>query len=145
MVILNLMIGLVYLDDIIVFSFEASEHLHRLKAAIGRLRSARLKLKPSKCRIFLKSVSFSGLMTSGLAIASDPAKVESMVTRPVPSCLRNVRSFVGLFTYYRRFVKGFAEIASPLHKLTGKGILLQCASVGQIAFEPLESWWARQY
>ena len=80
---LNLEICLVYLDDINVFSTEVPEHLQRLRAIFERLRSARLKLKPYKCKLFQISVSFLGHVISGQGIATDPAKVENVVTWPV--------------------------------------------------------------
>ena len=85
---LSLEICLVYLDDIIVFSSEVSEHLRRMKAIFERLMSARLKLKPSKCKLFQRS--FLGHVIFGAGIATDPAKVESVVIWPVHSCLRDV-------------------------------------------------------
>ena len=77
---LILEICLVYLDDIIVFSSKVSEHLRRLRAILERLESARLKLKPSKYRLFERSPSFHGHVISDEGIATDPAKVESVVT-----------------------------------------------------------------
>ena len=136
---LNLEICLaVYLDDIIVFSSGVDEHLDRLRAVLKRLRSAQLKLKPSKCRLFQTSVSFLGHVVSADGIATDPAKIESVASWPAPACLREIRSFVGLCSYYRRFVKGFDEIAAPLHKLTGKGVLFQWSPDCQTAFESLK-------
>ena len=135
---LNLEICLVYLDDIIVYSSDVGEHLNRLRAVLDRLRDARWKLKPSKCRLFQKLVSIPGHVISGDGIATDSAKIESVATWPVPACLRDLRSFVGVSRNYRRFVKGFAEIAAPLHKLTGKGISLQWSAACQTAFECLK-------
>ena len=122
---LNLEICLVYLGDIIVFSAGVDEHLDRLRAILERLRSARLKLKPSKCRLFQRSVSILGHIVSGVGMATDPWKIKSVAKWPVPACLKDLRSFVDLCGYDRRFVKGFAEIAAPLHKMTGKGVSYQ--------------------
>ena len=121
MVGLNLKICLVYVDDIIVFSAGVDEYLDRLRAVLELLRGARLKLKPSKCRLFQRSVSFLGHIASEEGIAIDPEKIESVAKWPVPACLKDLRSFVGLCSQYRRFVKGFVKIAAPLHKMTGKG------------------------
>ena len=136
---LNLEICLVYLGDIIVFSSGVDEHLDRLRAVLERLRSAQLKLKSSKCRLFQKSVSFLGHVVSADGIATDLAKIESVASWPAPACLRELRSFVGLCSYYRRFVKGFTEITAPLHKLTGNGVLFQWSRDCQTAFSELET------
>ena len=112
---LNLEICLVYLDDIIVFASGVHEHLKRLMSIFERLLGARLKLKPPKCTMFQKSVSFLGHVISERRVATDPGKVECVVIWPVPSSIRDVSSFVGLCNYYRRFIHSFAEIAAPLH------------------------------
>ena len=89
--------------------------------------------------MFQKSFSFLGHVISERGVAADPCKIESVVTWPKPSCIRDVRSFVGLCNYYRRFVHSFAEIAAPLHKLTGKGVPIIWAPACQTAFEALKT------
>ena len=84
----------------------------------SRLRAAGLKLKLSKCKLFQRRVGFLGYIVSEEWIETDSA--ESVVTWPVPTTARDVRGFLGLCSYYRRFVKDFAEMAAPLHALTGK-------------------------
>ena len=113
-------ICLVYLDDIIIFSRSFEEHLMRLRTVLSRLRDANLKLSPKKCKLFRREVHFLGHVVSSRGVETDPAKIEAVVAWPRPRNLKEVRSFLGLCSYYRRFVKGFSTIAKPLHQLTEK-------------------------
>jgi len=112
---------LIYLDDIIVFAGSLEQHLDRLVMVFERLRTAGLKLKPEKCLLPQKSVSFLGHVVSGQGIATDPSKIKLVAEWPTPRSLRDVHAFLGLAGYYRRFVAGFASIAGPLHAMMGKG------------------------
>jgi len=134
---LHLDVCLVYLDDIILFSRTVDEHLERLVRVLGRLRSAGLKLKPEKCSLLQRSVSFLGHVVSGEGIATDPKKIEIVTEWPVPTSVKEVRSFLGLAGYYRRFVKGYANIAAPLHALTKKDHPFEWTDKTQKAFEML--------
>ena len=122
---LNLEVCLVYLDDIIVFSADVPRHLVRLRAVFSRLQAAGLKLKPSKCKFFRRRVGFFVHIVSEEGIETDSAKIESVVTSPDPVTVRDVRGFLGLCSYYCRFVKGFAEVTATLHTLTGKYMRFQ--------------------
>jgi hypothetical protein len=88
---------------------------------LQRLRSANLKLKTSKCFLFRRKVSFLGYVVSGAGLEPDPEKVAAVVNWPVPRNLTEVRAFIGLCFYYRKFICGFSTIAAPLHQLTRKG------------------------
>ena len=115
---LNFEICLIYLDDIIVYSKTITEHVERLEILFQRLRSHNLKLKPSKCRILRESLVFLGHTVSASGVGTDPQKIESVKAWNRPHDLSELRSFLGLCSYYRRFVAGYAAIAQPLHKLT---------------------------
>ena len=111
---------LVYIDDIIVYGDSFQLSMQRLQEVLTRIRKAGLKLSPKKCHLFQKSVNFLGHVVSHEGIQTDPVKTESVEKWPIPRTVTDVRSFLGLCSYYRRFVKGFAETARPLHRLTEK-------------------------
>ena len=114
---LNLKWCVVYLDDIIVFSKSPEEQLERLRAVFQKLRNAGLKLKPSKCNFFKREISYLGHIVSEAGIATDPAKIEKVANWPVPESVNDVRSFLGFVGYYRKYIKGFSQIAKPLTDL----------------------------
>lgn len=129
---------LVYLDDIICFGRDFHEHLERLDEVLTKLRQANLKVKPTKCNLFSTQVQYLGHIISSGGVKADPAKVEAVRQWPVPKSQPEVRSFLGLASYYRRFVKGFAEIARPLHQLTEKGRRFKWTEACQNSFEQLK-------
>jgi len=135
---LNFDICLAYLDDIIIFSRDLDSHLERLERLFVRLREANLKLKPSKCQVMQKQVTFLGFTVCQAGVGTDPSKIEAIQHWPVPTTLRQSRAFVGLCQYYRRFVPNFSEIAAPLHALTKKGARFDWTPQCQSAFEQLK-------
>ena len=135
---LNFMMCLVYLDDIVIFSRTVEEHLERLELLFERLRGANLKLKPSKCQFFKHEIVFLGHVVSAQGVSTDPEKVAAVRDWPVPTNVSEVRSFVGLCSYYRRYVRDFAQIAAPLHRLTGKRAVFEWSVECQAAFETLK-------
>ena len=110
---------LVYLDDIIVYSRSIQEHLQRLEIVFCKLQQHGLKLEASKCAFFKKEVKFLGHVVSSKGVQTDPAKVESVKQWPKPQTLSQLRQFLGLASYFRRFMEGFAQEAGPLHQLVG--------------------------
>jgi len=117
---LNLEICLTYLDDIILFSRNLDEHLHRLEMLLQRLGEVNLKLKPSKCVLLQKEVNFLGHVVSAKGVSTDPDKIKLIVEWPTPTNLKQLRGFLGLSGYYRKFVRGYSEINRPLNLLTKK-------------------------
>ena len=113
---------LAYLDDVVVFGRTWEEHLQRLKMVLMRLKEAHLKLHPKKCQFFKKSVAFLGHVISNNGVSTEPDKINAIVHWPTPTNLAEVQSFLGLASYYRRFIHKFAEVAAPLHRLQEKGI-----------------------
>lgn len=129
---------LVYLDDILVFSRTVPEHLERLEILFKRLRRANLKLKPSKCKLLRSSVVFLGHVVTKDGISTDPEKISAVAEWPIPRNLTELRSFLGLCSYYRRFVRGYAEVAAPLHYLSQKNVKYKWTNEQQLAFDELK-------
>ena len=115
------------------------QSLERLSHVLERLRDANLKLKPSKCSLFRQSVTFLGHVVSHSGIYTDPAKIKAVRDWPIPISAKQVRSFLGLCSYYRKFIHCFAVIARPLHKLTEKDATFIWAPECQEAFQKLKT------
>lgn len=129
---------LVYLDYIIVHAQSFQEELDRLREIFSRLRNANLKLNPKKCLLFQEQVSYLGHRITRNGIQTDSSKTEAVGKWPVPRNVANVRSFLGFCSYYRRFVKSFAEIAFPLNRLLTKGVPFEWSEECQTAFDILK-------
>lgn len=111
---------IVFIDDILIYSNSEEEHVDHLRIALETLRKEKLYAKFSKCEFWMKKVQFLGHIVSSEGIRVDPAKIEAVMNWERPRTPTEVRSFMGLAGYYRRFVKDFSKIATPLTKLTRK-------------------------
>ena len=116
---------LIYIDDIIVFSRTFSEHLDRLHKVFSKLEEAGLKLRTSKCHFAQKVVRYLGHEVSADGIHPDPAKTEAVSNYQVPRNAKELKQFMGLSNYYRRFVKDYSKIAELLFKLLTKELRCQ--------------------
>lgn len=134
---------LIYLDDVIVFGPSFQSTLDNLRAVFKCLLDANLRLKPSKCSLFQKEVIFLGHKVSRDGISCDPDKIKAIEEWGVPANVRDVRSFLGIASYYRKFIQGFSTIASPITALTKKGAKFvwddKCQQAFQILKEKLVS------
>ena len=129
---------LVYIDDIVIPGKTFQVHLAHLRAVFDRLKEAGLKLKPKKCRLCLHKINFLGHIISADGIQTDPQKTEKVSTWPTPTSQKELQQFLGLASYYRRFVKNFATIAKPLYQLTEKTARFTWTDKAQAAFEELQ-------
>ena len=111
---------LVYVDDVVVMGKTEEDALQNLRKVFQRFKEANLKLKAAKCHLFQKEVVFLGHVVSEEGLRCDPSKIESVKDWPRPENVTEVRSFLGLASYYRKFIPNFAEKAVPLTQLTKK-------------------------
>ena len=130
---------LVYLDDIIIWAPTFEDHLHRLRLVFHSIRAAGLTLKPSKCQFVKREVTFLGHVVSSDGIKADPENVKAVKTWPTPVDVKELQSFLGLASYYRRFISRFSIIAEPLYKLCRKGTSFYWQREQQSAFEDLKN------
>ena len=128
----------VYIDDILVFSRTLEEHLEHLRLVIERLEEAKLKLKPVKCQFIRKEVDYLGHVLTPEGLKVNTRLVESVANFPQPQNISEVRRFLGLASYYRRFVPQFSKIAQPLRALTCKGAAFLWNGETQAAMEQLK-------
>ena len=108
---------LAYIDDIVVFAKSEAEHLEKLARVFDRMRKHGLKLKPQKCHLFQKEITYLGHCISKHGVRKDPEKTCKVEDWPVPNCVRDVRRFLGFSSYFRKFIRDYAKIASPMSSL----------------------------
>ncbi|UYV68366.1 hypothetical protein LAZ67_5004095, partial [Cordylochernes scorpioides] len=110
-----------YLDDVIIPAKDWREMIERLREVLERIRSAKLTLKPSKCEFGRREVEFLGYVISTGGLKPGPRKIKAIEEFPEPKNVHDIRRFLGLTNFFRRFVKDFARKAEPLSRLTKKG------------------------
>jgi hypothetical protein len=128
----------VFIDDIIVYSNSFEEHSGHLQMLFHKLRRANLALNQEKCELFKKELRFLGHKINEYGILPDPQKIEKVQEFPVPKNVRQIKGFLGLASYYRKFIKDFSKIAKPLNNLTKKGVEYDWTQECQNAFETLK-------
>jgi hypothetical protein len=110
----------VFIDDILVYSRSEEESEDHIRIVLQKLRDHRLYAKRSKCEFWLKQVAFLGHIISKGGIAMDPSKIEDVLSWNAPMSVSDIRSFLGLAGYYRRFIEGFLKISKPMTMLLEK-------------------------
>ncbi|KAL0537123.1 hypothetical protein IC582_026093 [Cucumis melo] len=129
---------IVFIDDILIYSKMEAEHEEHLRMVLQTLRDNKLYAKFSKCEFWLQQVSFLGHVVSKAGVSVDPAKIEAVTGWTRPSTVSEVRSFLGLAGYYRRFVENFSRIATPLTQLTRKGAPFVWSKACEDSFQTLK-------
>ena len=130
----------VFIDDILVYSKDRENHDTHLRVVLETLRKEQLYAKLSKCEFWLNEVSFLGHIVSKEGIRVDPKKIEVVVEWKPPRNVTEVRSFLGLAGYYRRFVKGFSMIAAPMTRLLQKNVKFEWDEECQRSFDKLKAF-----
>ena len=130
--------ALVFLDDVLIFSSTFDEHLTRLENVLKRLSEAGLTVKPAKVFISLPGVRYLGHFVDDAGVQMQADKIEAVVKFREPKSVSEVRSFLGLSGYYRRFIKNFAALSEPLSRLTRKDIEFKWTILQQAAFNFLK-------
>jgi hypothetical protein len=128
----------VFVDDLNVHSEYWEDHIRHLEAVFSKLREVNLKLNPGKCCFAAESIIFIGHVVSKEGMKPDPEKIEAVVRFPLPTTITNVRSFLGLTGYYRKYVRGYSRLAGPLFELTKKDVAFIWGWDCQQAFDSLK-------
>src|SRR5438876_8094895 len=129
----------VFIDDILVYSKNEEEHAKHLRIVLDRLREHQLYAKLSKCQFWLKEVSFLGHILLEKGVAVDPSKVQEVLDWKSPTLVTEIRSFLGLAGYYRRFIQDFSKIAKPMTKLLQKEAKFNWTSDCEAAFQQFKA------
>ena len=130
---------IVYLDDILVYSKSLEEHRQHVRTVLQILQDNKLYANPDKCIFFAPQVEYVGFILSTDGIGTDPAKIKAIQDWPIPRNATDVRSFLGLANYYRRFVPGFSKLSTPMTNLTKSATVYDWASDCQQSFDNLKS------
>nr|GEV14058.1 putative reverse transcriptase domain-containing protein [Tanacetum cinerariifolium] len=126
---------IIFIDDILIYSKDEKEHKEHLKAILELLKKEKLYAKIPKCEFWIPKVQFLGHVIDNRGIHVDPAKIESIKDWPSPKTPIEIRQFLGLVGYYRRFIEGFLKIAKSMIKLTQKGIKFDWGEKEENAFQ----------
>ena len=130
---------LCYLDDVIIFSKTFDEHCERLRAVLLRFRQHNLRVKLPKCTFGAQQVRYLGHLISAHGIQPDPQKIEAGQTLSTPDSIKSMRSFVGLASYYCRFIQSVSTIAVPLTDLPKKNARFIWSEACEHAFQTLKN------
>jgi hypothetical protein len=129
---------MVFINDILVYSRSEEEHEEHLHLALQKLRENKLYAKLSKCEFWMKQVAFLGHVISKGGISVDPSKVQDVLSWKAPTSVDDIRSFLGLAGYYRRFIEEFSKISKPMTELLEKDKKFKWTSACEASFQELK-------
>jgi hypothetical protein len=129
---------MVFIDDILVYSRSEEEHEEHLRLVLQKLRDHKLYAKLSKCEFWLNQVAFLGHVISKGGIFVDPSKIEVVLCWKAPTNVGDIRSFLGLTGYYRRFMEGFSKISKPMTELLKKDKKFEWTPACEASFQELK-------
>ena len=132
--------AMAYLDDIIIFSKNEAEHLEHIEIIFQKLKEAGLKLKESKCDFFKKEIHYLGHLISDKGIYPLPEKLDTIQNMPKLRNPKEIKQFLGLCSYYRKFVLHFADISRPLAKLTGHQVEWDWCTKYDLSFQMMKDF-----
>lgn len=128
----------VYLDDILIFSKDMSDHISHVRQVLQRLLENKLYVKAEKCHFHTKSTSFLGYIIESGQVRSDPEKIRAVTEWPEPSTRKQLQRFLGFANFYRRFIKDYSRVAAPLTRLTSPAFRFSWTDEARQAFEKLK-------
>src|SRR6266542_4496492 len=128
----------VYLDDILVCSDTFDEHINHLRKVFTKLREANLMIKFKKCKFGQRKIKFLGHTIGTDRLRTDPENIEKIINCPIPTDVTEVRKFMGLCNYYRKFIKDLSKLSKPLRQLLKKDVEFSWGSKEQEIFEKLK-------
>src|SRR5277367_1235758 len=129
---------IIYLNDLLIYSDTLAEHKKHVRMILERLQEAGLCLKPSKCQFHVQEVAFLGFVVGPKGVWMDPTKVEAITSWPASWSVHDVRVFLGLANFYRRFIKNFSKMATPLTALLKKNRRFRSTQEAQSSFDELK-------
>lgn len=128
----------VYLDDCIIYSHDLESHMSKLTLVFDRLRKFNLKLQPDKCEFLRREVAYLGHIITDKGVSPNPEKVKAVTEFPKPTNVKQIKSFLGLVGYYRRFIENFSKLTKPLTALLKKDVPFEWSSEQDTAFQILK-------
>lgn len=128
----------VVLDDTVIYAQSLAEHDRKLREVFGRIRKFNLKLQPDKCEFLRKEVGYLGHIITEKGVLPDPRKVSVIENYPRPTNTKQLKSYLGMASYYRKFIPNFSRIAAPLHALLKANAIFEWTEDQEQAFRKLK-------